>query len=64
MVEDHKQQYIIETRCGKLKLALEIIDSICYQKDLPGGFLKFDDDDGALRDVGDKKASENMSQAL
>ena len=64
MVEDRKQQYIIETRCGKLKLSHEIIDWICYQQDLPGGFLKCDDDDGAWRDVGDKKAREKMNQTL
>ena len=64
MVEERKPRYVIETRCGKPKLAREIIEWVRYSQDPPGRFLKYDDDDGAWRDVGDKKAREKTSQAL
>jgi len=64
MVEERKPQYVIETRCGKPKLAREIIEWVRYSQDPPGRFLKYADNDGAWRDVGDKKAREKTSQAL
>ena len=65
IVEKHKQQYCNERkRCRKRELARKIIDWVRYQQDPPGRFLKYDDDDGAWRDVGDKEAREKTSQSL
>ena len=65
MVEKNKQQCCNERkRCRKRELAQKIIEWVRYQQDPPGRFLKYDDDDGAWRDVGDKEAREKTSQAL